>query len=200
MGLFNHTYKEKIAIKIYNFLYTKENIILNYALNDKTKCDLIIVSKVGIFVINIYDAKGVLSLNSEEDPLWFVMPVKEEKKSFFKSNKSKNNVLSKSKDAKANTIPIDNQIDKASLPNPFETLNKIKDSIISLLKKEDDTFNENVFPVKSIALFDNIKNISNYHIYNLETFKSYLKSLKKQSLRNGKINEYSELIKNNGVH
>ena len=200
MGLFNHTYKEKIAIKIYNFLYTKENIILNYALNDKTKCDLIIVSKVGIFVINIYDAKGVLSLNSEEDPLWFVMPVKEEKKSFFKSNKSKNNVLCKSKDAKANTIPIDNQIDKASLPNPFETLNKIKDSIISLLKKEDDTFNENVFPVKSIALFDNIKNISNYHIYNLETFKSYLKSLKKQSLRNGKINEYSELIKNNGVH
>lgn len=200
MGLFNHTYKEKIAIKIYNFLYTKENIILNYALNDKTKCDLIIVSKVGIFVINIYDAKGVLSLNSEEDPLWFVMPVKEEKKSFFKSNKSKNNVLSTSKDVKANTIPIDNQIDKASLPNPFETLNKIKDSIISLLKKEDDTFNENVFPVKSIALFDNIKNISNYHIYNLETFKTYLKSLKKQSLRNNKINEYSELIKNNGVH
>ena len=200
MGLFNHTYKEKIAIKIYNFLYTKENIILNYALNDKTKCDLIIVSKVGIFVINIYDAKGVLSLNSEEDPLWFVMPVKEEKKSFFKSNKSKNNVLSTSKDVKANTIPIDNQIDKASLPNPFETLNKIKDSIISLLKKEDDTFNENVFPVKSIALFYNIKNISNNHIYNLETFKTYLKSLKKQSLRNYKINEYSELIKNNGVH
>lgn len=200
MGLFNHTYKEKIALKIYNFLFTKENIILNYALDNKTKCDLIIVSKVGIFVINIYDAKGVLSLNSEQDPLWFVMPVKEEKKSFFKSNRSKNNVLNKSKDAKANTVPIDNQIDKASLPNPFETLNKIKDSIISLLKKEDDWFNENTFPVKSIALFDNIKNISDYHIYNLDTFKNYLKSLKKQSLKNDKINEYSELIKNNGVH
>ena len=200
MGLFNHTYKEKIALKIYNFLFTKENIILNYALDNKTKCDLIIVSKIGIFVINIYDAKGVLSLNSEQDPLWFVMPVKEEKKSFFKSNRSKNNVLNKSKDAKANTVPIDNQIDKASLPNPFETLNKIKDSIISLLKKEDDWFNENTFPVKSIALFDNIKNISDYHIYNLDTFKNYLKSLKKQSLKNDKINEYSELIKNNGVH
>ena len=200
MGLFNHTYKEKIALKIYNFLFTKENIILNYALDNKTKCDLIIVSKVGIFVINIYDAKGVLSLNSEQDPLWFVMPVKEEKKSFFKSNRSKNNVLNKSKDAKANTVPIDNQIDKASLPNPFETLYKIKDSIISLLKKEDDWFNENTFPVKSIALFDNIKNISDYHIYNLDTFKNYLKSLKKQSLKNDKINEYSELIKNNGVH
>ncbi len=200
MGLFNHTYKEKIALRIYNFLYTKENIILNYALDNKTKCDLIIVSKVGIFVINIYDAKGVLSLNSEQDPFWFVMPVKEEKKSFFKSNRSKNNVLNKSKDAKANTVPIDNQIDKASLPNPFEALNKIKDSIISLLKKEDDWFNENTFPVKSIALFDNIKNISDYHIYNLDTFKNYLKSLKKQSLKNDKINEYSELIKNNGVH
>ena len=69
-----------------------------------------------------------------------------------------------------------------------------------MLKKEDDWFNENTFPVKSIALFDNIKNISDYHIYNLDTFKNYLKSLKKQSLKNDKINEYSELIKNNGVH
>lgn len=201
MKLFNHTYKEKIAIKIYNFLFSKEDIILNYVTKTNYKCDIILITKVGIFIINVYDANGVLFIDNKNDPLWFVMPLKKENRSFLR-NKRKNDKasLSKSNKAKANTIPIDKEVEKASLPNPYNILNPIREEIIKLIKGKDNNFDENSYPVVSIPLFNEIVNVNDFNLFNLDGFKNYVRSLKKHSFKNEKITEYTNLIKNNGLN
>jgi len=190
---FTKSYKDKIITKIKKCFLCKKSFILNFKY-EQNKIDLVVVSEFGIFLFNIYDVEGIIDEGRVNEKLWFVMKPDEEK--IVKSNKENNKPLNLTKTSKLNTltIPFDSQIDKVTIINPYLSLNKTKDYILKLIKSNYDEINVKKFPIYVIPIFDKIKNIDEYEIYNLKKVKTLMKSLD-NNIDSYNINAYSSLLK-----
>ncbi len=159
MGLFfKRTYKEKIALKLWDSFHEKENIIEDYSFfnveglkkhstldNNKIHSDVIIIANSGIYIFNIYSFKGKLANVTMNDKLWcdvenestMINPYLEliETKRFIL------NILNNEKHLKVDVFPIFNELNKEEIEKSnglLFNIVKFKDIVASRSKMFSD--------------------------------------------------------------